>query len=223
MQSVTQLPLEVIGSENSSDVPAWRDGTCAGIDEVGIGPLAGPVVAAAVLLDPDEQIDHLTDSKKLSEKKREALAEQIKQRAIAWGVGWASVQEVDEVNVLAASHLAMQRACNALSQVPASAYVDGNKTPQLGIPCVAVVKGDQLIPQISAASIIAKVTRDAHMCELDERYPGYGFARHKGYPTKMHLAALAELGVTPVHRRSFGPVQALLNDDVVDAEEGRWA
>ncbi len=218
MQSVTQLPLETLCLKSSSGVPAWRDRACAGIDEVGIGPLAGPVVAAAVLLDPDDPIEHLADSKKLSEKKREALAQQIKQRAIAWGVGWASEQEVDEVNVLAASHLAMQRACKALSQVPASAYVDGNKTPRLGIPCVAVVKGDQLIPQISAASIIAKVTRDAHMCKLDERYPGYGFARHKGYPTKMHLAALAELGVTPVHRRSYAPVQALLNDDVADAE-----
>ena len=190
MQSVTQLPLETLCLKSSSGVPAWRDRACAGIDEVGIGPLAGPVVAAAVLLDPDDPIEHLADSKKLSEKKREALAQ----------------------------HLAMQRACKALSQVPASAYVDGNKTPRLGIPCVAVVKGDQLIPQISAASIIAKVTRDAHMCKLDERYPGYGFARHKGYPTKMHLAALAELGVTPVHRRSYAPVQALLNDDVADAE-----
>ena len=176
---------------------------------MGIGPLAGPVVAAAVILDPNHAIAELTDSKMLTAAKREALAEVIRQQALAWGIGWASEQEIDELNVLRASHTAMQRAVAELSTQPAMVWVDGNKTPLLPMRCVAVVQGDKLVPQISAASILAKVARDRYMIDLDETCPGYGFAKHKGYPTKAHLSALADLGVTPHHRRSFAPVAKL--------------
>jgi ribonuclease HII len=167
-------------------------------------------VAAAVLLDPDRPIDALTDSKMLSPGKREALAQLIQQHAVDWGIGWASESEVDELNVLRASHVAMQRAVAQLSTAPEMVWVDGNKTPTLPMPSVAIVKGDKLVPQISAASILAKVTRDRYMVELDGTCPGYGFAQHKGYPTKMHLAALAKLGASPHHRVSFAPVQKAL-------------
>ena len=188
-------------------------GQClAGVDEVGRGPLAGPVVAAAVILDPDRPIDGLRDSKKLSERRRQALAEQIQERALAWSLGRADVHEIDRINILQASLLAMQRAVAALSLAPELVLVDGNRCPRLDYPAQAVVRGDALVPAISAASIIAKVSRDREMVELDSRYPGYGLAKHKGYPSKAHLTALQSLGVTPVHRRSYAPVRRLLEE-----------
>ena len=188
----------------------WGQGPHVGIDEVGIGPLAGPVVAGAVILDPNRPIHDLQDSKMLTPRKRQHLAEIIRERSLCWGVGVASVAEVDELNVLVASHLAMQRAFAQLSIEPILVLVDGNKTPSFALPCVAVVKGDKRIPAVSAASILAKVWRDKALVELDGQYPGYGFAQHKGYPTKAHVAALRNLGATIEHRRSFAPVRAVL-------------
>jgi len=189
----------------------WASGLRAGVDEVGIGPLAGPVVAAAVLLDPQRPIDELKDSKALTPAKREILAAAIRECALSWGLGWASVGEVDDLNVLRASHLAMQRACRELSVRPEMVLVDGNKTPLFSAPSVAIVKGDRFIPQISAASILAKVARDHAMIALEDQFPGYGFARHKGYPTPQHLRALKQLGATCEHRRSFAPVRKVLD------------
>jgi len=189
------------------------DGTItliAGVDEVGRGPLAGPVVAAAVILDPDRPITGLADSKKLSEKKRGDMDLIIREHALAWSLGRAEVAEIDQINILQASLLAMQRAVESLSIPPEHALVDGNRCPQLTCTADAVVGGDGSEPAISAASIIAKVARDREMLQLDLQYPGYGLARHKGYPTKAHLQALKELGVTDIHRRSFGPVKRLL-------------
>lgn len=182
----------------------------AGVDEVGRGPLAGPVVAAAVILDPARPIAGLADSKALSERRRQALDIEIREKALAWALGRAEVEEIDALNILQASLLAMQRAVAALSVAPHRALVDGNRCPLLVCPAEAVIKGDQTVPAISAASIIAKVARDAEMVALDAVYPGYGFAVHKGYPTKAHLEALDRLGVLPVHRRSFAPVRNLL-------------
>ena len=187
----------------------WSNGLQAGVDDVGIGPLAGPVYAAAVILDPSHPIDGLADSKRLSQKRRAGLEAEIKEWSIAWQLGRATVAEVDEMNVLRASHLAMQRAVENLGYTPDMVLVDGNKKPALGYPVVAIVHGDGRVPQISAASILAKEARDAEMIALDACYPGYGFARHKGYPTRAHVAALKELGATPAHRRSFAPVRAL--------------
>lgn len=182
----------------------------AGVDEVGRGPLAGPVVAAAVILDPQQPIEGLADSKAISEQKREKLAILIRERAIAWALGRAEHEEIDSINILQASLLAMRRAVLALSPQPEFALIDGNRCPSLPCPAEAIVKGDATVAAISAASILAKVSRDQEMLELDLQYPGYGFASHKGYPTKAHLGALASLGVTPIHRRSFGPVKKLL-------------
>jgi len=184
----------------------------AGVDEVGRGPLAGPVVAAAVILDPHRPLEGLKDSKKLSERRREELAGQIRERALAWSLGRAEVHEIDRINILQASLLAMQRAVAALSLAPELVLVDGNRCPRLDYPSQAVIRGDALVPAISAASIIAKVSRDHEMIELDSSYPGYGLAKHKGYPSKAHLAALQTLGVTPVHRRSYAPVRRLLEE-----------
>jgi len=183
----------------------------AGVDEAGRGPLAGPVMAAAVILDPARPIAGLADSKALTERRRETLAEEIKDKALAWAVACAEVQEIDTLNILHASLLAMRRAIEALHISPQVALVDGNRCPP-SLPCraEAIVKGDQTVPAISAASILAKVARDSELLNMDARYPGYGFAKHKGYPTKDHLAALEALGVTPEHRRSFGPVRRLL-------------
>jgi ribonuclease HII len=183
----------------------------AGVDEVGRGPLAGPVVAAAVILDPGFAIAGLADSKCLSEKRREQLAGEIRAHALAWALGRAEVEEIDRINILQASLLAMQRAVQALDPQPDYALIDGNRCPQLGCPAEAVIKGDARIAAISAASIIAKVARDQEMREMDACYPGYGLAGHKGYPSKAHLEALQRLGVTPIHRRSFGPVRRLLD------------
>jgi len=187
----------------------------AGVDEVGRGPLAGPVVAAAVILDPGRPINGLADSKKLSAKRREALDLEIRERARAWSLGRAEVEEIDAINILQASLLAMQRAVAGLAIAPAQVLVDGNRCPSLTCPVQAIIKGDARVPAISAASIIAKVSRDREMVELDARYPGYGLASHKGYPSRKHLDALQELGVTPIHRRSFAPVRRL-----IEAEQG---
>lgn len=186
----------------------------AGVDEVGRGPLAGPVVAAAVILDPLRPIEGLADSKALSETKRERLAETIRQRALAWALGRAEVEEIDRINILQASLLAMQRAVAALPVPPQFALIDGNRCPSLPCPAEAVVKGDARVPAISAASILAKVVRDRELVELDARYPGYGLAKHKGYPSRQHLEALASLGVTPIHRRSYAPVRRLLDEEL---------
>lgn len=184
--------------------PALR---VAGVDEVGRGPLAGPVVAAAVILDPARPIEGLADSKVLSEKRREILAEIIRERALAWALGRAEVAEIDELNILHASLLAMRRAVEALRVKPDHALIDGNRCPELACSAQAIVKGDSKVAAISAASILAKVARDNEMIEMDRRYPGYGLAGHKGYPTKAHVQALDALGVTVIHRRSFGPVR----------------
>jgi len=182
----------------------------AGVDEVGRGPLAGDVVAAAVILDPAHFIEGLTDSKKLTEKKRDLLHDQIKEHALAWALGRADAQEIDEINILQASLLAMKRAVEALPIQAKHALVDGNRCPDLPCTSEAIVKGDLTEACISAASIIAKVTRDREMAVLDQQYPGYGLAKHKGYPTKAHIEALTELGPSEIHRKSFGPVKKLL-------------
>ncbi|MGX3021103.1 ribonuclease HII [Ursidibacter sp. B-7004-1] len=182
----------------------------AGVDEVGRGPLVGAVVTAAVILDPNNPITGLADSKKLSEKRRMALAEEIKQKALCWSLGRAEPDEIDKLNILHATMLAMQRAVAGLAIQPDFVLVDGNRIPQLTMPAQAVVKGDSLVAEISAASILAKVARDLEMTELDQRYPEYGFAQHKGYPTKLHFEKLAKLGATPFHRKSFAPVAKAL-------------
>ena len=187
----------------------------AGLDEVGRGPLLGPVVAAAVILDPAQPIVGLTDSKKLSEKRRNALAIEIKEKSLAWALGRAEVEEIDRLNILHASLLAMQRAFQSLPFTERSlrvdlAMVDGNRSPELDCAVQTVVKGDLIIPAISAASILAKVERDQEMLVLHEQFPEYGIAQHKGYPTQFHREALERLGPLPVHRRSFGPVKKLL-------------
>lgn len=186
----------------------------AGVDEVGRGPLAGPVVAAAVILDPSRPITGLTDSKKLSEKRRVELVPVIQSQALAWALGRAEPAEIDEINILQASLLAMQRAVAQLQPQPDFALVDGNRLPSLPCPAQAIVKGDLSEACISAASILAKVSRDTEMQVLDERYPGYGLAGHKGYPTRDHLDALRRLGPSVIHRRSFGPVKALLQTEL---------
>ena len=181
-----------------------------GVDEVGRGPLIGAVVTAAVILDPAKPIAGLTDSKKLSEKRRTELAEQIKQHALCWALGRAEPKEIDQFNILHATMLAMRRAVAALPIKPEWVLVDGNRTTDFGVRATAVVKGDALVAEISAASILAKVARDAEMHALHQAYPQYGFADHKGYPTVAHLAAIAEHGVLAEHRRSFKPVRLVL-------------
>lgn len=183
----------------------------AGVDEVGRGPLCGAVVAAAVILDPAYPIAGLADSKKLSEPRREQLYDIIRERALAWSIGRAEVEEIDQLNILHATMLAMQRAVAGLTPAPSHALIDGNRCPKLSCTAEAVIKGDSKVAAISAASIIAKVTRDREMAELDCIYPGYGIAIHKGYPTPAHLEALSRLGVSPIHRRSFAPVRRLLD------------
>jgi ribonuclease HII len=179
----------------------------AGIDEAGRGPLAGPVTAAAVILDPSRPILGLADSKVLTPERREALELEIQARALAWAVASASVEEIDRINILQATLLAMRRAVTRLWPVPDQALVDGNRCPDLPCAAEAVIGGDASVPAISAASILAKVSRDREMRALDERWPGYGFVRHKGYATREHLAALATLGPCPIHRRSYRPVR----------------
>ncbi len=178
----------------------------AGVDEVGRGPLAGPVVAAAVILDPEKSIMGLNDSKKISAKKRESISNEIKANALAWSLGRAEVEEIDEINILQASLLAMKRAVELLKISPNIVAVDGQYTPDVNYEKIAIIKGDSLVPAISAASIIAKVARDNEMIQFEDVYPGYGFSSHKGYPTKKHIEALQKLGITDIHRRSFSPV-----------------
>ncbi|KXU38168.1 ribonuclease HII [Ventosimonas gracilis] len=182
----------------------------AGVDEAGRGPLFGAVFAAAVILNPKQPIDGLNDSKKLSEKRREQLFIEIKAKALAFSIARAEAAEIDRLNILHASLLAMQRAVEGLAIRPEQVLVDGNRCPKLALPCQAIVGGDGTVAAIAAASILAKVSRDHEMQALDERYPGYGLAAHKGYPTRAHLAALARLGATDQHRRSFAPVRAAL-------------
>lgn len=185
----------------------------AGADEAGRGPLVGAVVAAAVILDPQNPIEGLNDSKKLTERKREKLFIEIKEKALAWAIAECSAAEIDEINILQASLLAMRRAVEKLNIQPDHLLVDGNKIPLgLAMSCEAVIGGDAIHPEISAASILAKVARDYEMVELDKKYPQYGFAKHKGYPTKAHFAAIAEHGVIAEHRRSFGPVRKVLEN-----------
>jgi ribonuclease HII len=193
----------------------------AGVDEVGRGPLVGPVVAAAVILDPNRPIAGLCDSKKLSETRRLSLNQTIKSQALAWALGRAEPEEIDRINILQASLLAMRRAVLALEQAPGIVLVDGKFVPELApdlsVESHAIVKGDATEPEISAASIIAKVARDQEMHEYAEQFPGYGFEQHKGYPTRAHLESLIRLGPTPAHRRSFGPVKALLDKPTIAA------
>lgn len=187
----------------------------AGVDEAGRGPLAGPVFAAAVILDPSRPIPGLRDSKQLSAATRERLALRIREESLAWAIAWADAEEIDALDILRATHLAMRRALLGLRLRPGIAFVDGNRLPplaDLGLRGEAIVKGDSLVPAISAASILAKCARDALVDSLDRHYPGYRFGEHKGYPTAVHLAALREQGASPVHRRSFAPVRAVIEE-----------
>lgn len=205
MKKITLEPL------TANEIP-YQGILLAGVDEAGRGPLIGSVVAAAVILDHNQPIIGLDDSKKLTEKKRQALAIEIKQKSLAWAVAEASAAEIDQLNILQASLLAMQRAVDALPTAAEFVLVDGNRLPKsLQLPALAVVKGDARHPAIAAASILAKVSRDAQLIELDKEYPAYGFAKHKGYPTAVHLAALVEHGLLDEHRRSFSPVKKLLD------------
>jgi ribonuclease HII len=188
-----------------------------GVDEAGRGPLAGAVYAAAVILNPEKSIMGLADSKKLSEKRRDALALEIKEHAFAWAIAYSTVEEIDELNILQASLLAMKRAVESvqaslveIAPLNLLVQVDGNQRPKISLPCEAIVKGDSKVKAISAASILAKTARDAALYDLDRQYPMYGFAQHKGYPTAAHIALLRQHGVSPVHRRSYAPVKALI-------------
>ncbi|WP_444893184.1 ribonuclease HII [Microbulbifer sp. TRSA001] len=203
MSSKTELPPYVC---------PFKGDLIAGVDEVGRGPLAGDVVAAAVILDPNKPIAGLADSKKLTEKKREQLFDEICERALSYSIARATVEEIDQLNILQASLLAMHRAVAQLSVQPEFVLVDGNKKPNWDYPCDTVVKGDDRVAAIGAASILAKVTRDREMVVLDSEYPGYGLAGHKGYPTKAHMEALQLQGPTPIHRTSFAPVRRLLEE-----------
>ncbi|WP_370292306.1 ribonuclease HII [Thalassolituus sp.] len=184
-----------------------------GVDEAGAGPLCGDVYAAAVILDPEQPIPELTDSKKLSEKKRERLFDEIRERALDYCIASATVEEIDSINILNARMLAMSRAVTGLTLPCDHALIDGNRLPELTIPADAIIKGDALVAAISAASVLAKVQRDREMIQMDEKYPGYGFAKHKGYGTKAHLEALQALGPCPIHRRTYAPVKALLKEE----------
>ena len=184
-----------------------------GVDEAGAGPLCGDVYAAAVILDPEQPIPELTDSKKLSEKERERLFDEIRERALDYCIASATVEEIDSINILNARMLAMSRAVAGLTLPCDHALIDGNRLPELTIPADAIIKGDALVAAISAASVLAKVQRDREMIQMDEKYPGYGFAKHKGYGTKAHLEALQALGPCPIHRRTYAPVKALLKEE----------
>ncbi|HAT31867.1 MAG TPA: ribonuclease HII [Janthinobacterium sp.] len=192
------------------DLPFSLDEIICGVDEAGRGPLAGPVFAAAVILDPSRPIFGLRDSKKLSEARREALMPLIKQNALAWAIAECSEAEIDELNILQATMLAMRRAIEALATVPTLALIDGNRCPVMSIRAMAIVEGDDKVDAISAASILAKTARDAALQVLHLQYPQYAFDRHKGYPTALHLERLREHGVSPVHRRSYAPVRKLI-------------
>lgn len=203
-------PLMPFGFPGAVDAPLT-----AGVDEAGRGPLAGPVVAAAVILARGVKIEGLADSKQLSPPARRRIAGLIKSQALAWAIGRVDNEEIDRLNILNASLLAMRRAVLALQERPCRVLVDGNHCPVLDCETRAVVRGDQIVPEISAASILAKVYRDDEMIALDRRFPGYGFARHKGYPTRQHLEALARLGACGIHRRSYAPVRRILDSQLI--------
>jgi ribonuclease HII len=188
------------------EVPAV-EGMLAGVDEAGRGPLVGNVVAAAVILDPGNPVDGLNDSKKISARRREQLADQVREKAIAWSVVSIDSEQIDHLNILQATMLAMKRAVEQLAVPPQHVFIDGNRCPDISVPATAIVKGDARVAEISAASILAKVERDAQMLALHETYPQYGFDKHKGYPTKAHFEALAEYGPCLEHRRSYAPVR----------------
>jgi ribonuclease HII len=192
------------------DVDDYVDELVCGVDEAGRGPLAGPVTAAAVILDPARPIEGLRDSKKLSETQRDALALLIKERALAWSIAECSEKEIDELNILQASLLAMRRAVEGLSVKPTLVLIDGNRCPVMAVRSEAIIKGDDKVAAISAASILAKTARDHLLAKLHVIYPQYGLDQHKGYPTALHLARLREFGVSPIHRKSYAPVKALL-------------
>lgn len=194
----------------------YADELICGVDEAGRGPLAGPVFAAAVILDPAKPILGLRDSKKLAEVKRDMLAVRIKSDALAWSIAQCSEEEIDTLNILQASLLAMRRAIEGLKTVPTLALIDGNRCPVMTLRTEAIVKGDDIVPAISAASILAKTARDAALMQLHMQYPEYAFDRHKGYPTSLHLERLRLHGVSPVHRKSYAPVRALLDGDLGD-------
>ena len=202
------LPLPLFDEDYASGVTLF-----CGADEAGRGPIAGPVFAAAVILDPDHPIAGLKDSKKLSEHRRDELAREIKQYARAWAIAECSIEEIDELNILHASMLAMKRAIESLAIRPELALIDGNRCPKLAIAAKAIVKGDDKVPAISAASILAKTARDAVMLDLHRQYPEYGFDRHKGYPTAYHLEQLSIHGVSPVHRKTYAPVRKILEPE----------
>lgn len=204
-----------IGLTGDLFASAYTGALFAGVDEVGRGPLAGDVVAAAVILDPSRPIEGLADSKKLSEQQRERLYEEIIEKASSWSIARATVAEIDSINILQASLLAMHRAVSSLHMQPEHVLVDGNKLPRWQYSAEAVIGGDDRVPSIAAASIIAKVVRDREMIALDAQYPGYGLASHKGYGTAMHLAALEKLGACELHRRSFAPVRKVLGSSVI--------
>ncbi len=202
------LPLPLFDEDFTSGVTLF-----CGADEAGRGPIAGPVFAAAVILDPDHAIAGLKDSKKLSEHRRDELALEIRQYARAWAIAECSIEEIDELNILHASMLAMKRAIESLAIRPELALIDGNRCPKLMIAAKAIVKGDDKVPAISAASILAKTARDAVMLDLHRQYPEYGFDRHKGYPTAYHLEQLSIHGVSPVHRKTYAPVRKILEPE----------
>ena len=179
----------------------------AGVDEAGRGPLAGPVISAAVILNPQSNLIGLNDSKKLSSVKRQSLSDEIKIHSVSWSIGIATVQEIDDINILRASLLSMERAIKNLSEVPEKVIVDGQYTPETDVPCEAIIRGDAIEESIMAASILAKIERDKIMLELDKKYPNYGFGQHKGYPTRLHLEALRKFGPCIEHRQSFKPVK----------------
>lgn len=207
LEQATATAQAVLAQLQADNIPF------CGVDEAGAGPLCGDVVAAAVILDPGNPIEGLHDSKKLTEKKREALFAEICEKAIDYSIARATVAEIDSINILNARMLAMSRAIAGLTRPCMHALIDGNRLPEITMQCTALVKGDGLVEAISAASVLAKVTRDREMIEMDELYPEYGFAKHKGYGTKVHLAALAEHGPCPIHRRSYKPVQRAASKD----------
>ncbi|PHS64580.1 MAG: ribonuclease HII [Thalassobium sp.] len=204
--TVTDYQTEIEASLCQQGIPY------CGVDEAGAGPLCGDVMAAAVILDPENPIEGLNDSKKLTEKKREKLFDEIREKALDYCIARATVEEIDQLNILNARMLAMSRAIDGLKLPCQHALVDGNKAPQTTLDVTTIIKGDSLVTAISAASVLAKVQRDREMLELDKQYPGYGFAKHKGYGTAVHMEALQALGPCEIHRRSYAPVKALLKD-----------
>lgn len=211
---MSQRKNQIMGSNETMSLFDfnYEDELICGVDEAGRGPLAGPVTAAAVILDPRQPIEGLRDSKKLSEAQRDALAIEIKAKALSWSIAQCSEEEIDRLNILQATMLAMRRAVEGLHITPNLALIDGNRCPVMAVRSEAIIKGDDKVPAISAASILAKTARDHLLAKLHEQYPQYALDQHKGYPTALHLARLKEFGVSPIHRKSYGPVKALLKE-----------